>query len=276
MNTFGIRILRNLVLRLLIGFAKATDRWRNGAIPVFVFHSVDNSGSPISVSPERFDYILGYLLSKRFRLLSAGRAIQELKLGPSKDRRAVLTFDDAYVSIYPWVKTILDQGQNVTIFVPTKFIGQSNQWDEARKDIDQFSILSSETILELHHHGCEIASHTMTHANLQETDSDTTTIELKKSRECLESILRESVTLMAYPYGAHNEKVMELVEDSGYRAAFSTAEGYMENTDNLFSLPRFSANIDILIFRLIIHRGFHWYMWIQRCSSRLISKSHSG
>ena len=262
------RAVGRLAVRLLVGIARSTDRWRKGPIPLFVYHSIDAAASPVSLSPARFRQQIGYLRSRGFRICSAGQA---LILGAARGRYVAFTFDDAYATVLPWVEEILEQGGRVTLFAPSGLLGKTNRWDRARDDIDRLEILPEHALRRLRREGCEIGSHTHSHANLGELDAQQALDELRSSKRRLEAALGATVSLLAYPYGAVNDQVMDQARSAGYEWGFTTMPGYAQPGANPLCVPRFSPKLDPLMYRLVVHRGYHWYVALQRLAYGLLS-----
>ena len=76
--------------------------------------------------------------------------------------------------------------------------------------------------MELRKSGWLIGSHSHTHPDLRTLSDKELDYELRKSRDILEDILGESVTLFSYPFGLLDERVLDRVAASGYLAAFTS------------------------------------------------------
>jgi peptidoglycan/xylan/chitin deacetylase (PgdA/CDA1 family) len=84
-------------------------------------------------------------------------------------------------------------------------------------------------------------AHTITHKILSEVDRETALSEISGSKSALEEILREKVKYFAYPKGKRRdftEATMEMVNEAGYVAAFSTENGRISHNSNVFALNR--------------------------------------
>ena len=240
------RLARRILCEILILLARLTRRWR-GRIPVFVYHSIDNSGSPLSTPPDIFDAHLSYLRAHGIPILSAGQAL-------SARSGVAITFDDAYETIVPFIRAMRAHGEQVTVFVPSALLGQANCWDADRAHIPQLPIMSSQTLKTL---GCEIGAHTRTHPRLPDVSDARLEGELTDPRCDLQT------DLLAYPYGANDSRVIKAAQQAGYRAAFAIHLGYLTPKTDRMNIPRFPANLDFLQFRLVIHGGYTWYRAIQ-------------
>jgi peptidoglycan/xylan/chitin deacetylase (PgdA/CDA1 family) len=86
----------------------------------------------------------------------------------------------------------------------------------------------------------EIGSHTQNHVRLAESDIEIATKEIMQSRLDLENQFDCSVEHFCYPYGSHNDEIIEITKDAGYRTATTVNRGRAKSGDNLFTLPRVS------------------------------------
>ncbi len=131
----------------------------------------------------------------------------------------VITIDDGYNDTYSVAWPILKEfGYPFTYYVYIKYIGvggRSIKWDQLEEMRDA---------------GVDIASHTVSHDNLIKPKAKNLAgqpydvwllNELKGSKEELEQRLGIHVATLAYPYGIHNEKVMQVAKEAGYEAAFT-------------------------------------------------------
>lgn len=257
------RIIRFVILETLILFARLTHRIRQPGIPVFVYHSIDTTHTSIALTPSQFERHLTYLHKHNFQLITSQQAIEKTQNKQPTTKYAVLTFDDAYTTIFPYIEHLLQHGQTATLFIPTQRIGQSNLWDKERTDIVQIPIMDVQHLQKLINQGCEIGSHTQTHPNLAHIAPETCTQEIKTSREDLHKTFQIPIHHLAYPYGAYTKHVKQATQNAGYMSGFTTQLGYLTPQTDLFEIPRFPTNIPFQLFRLIVHGGYTWYRKLQ-------------
>lgn len=90
----------------------------------------------------------------------------------------------------------------------------------------------------------EIGGHTVNHPILTQVDDHQARSEIVDSKAHLEDILREKVTLFAYPNGRPNQDYFvrhaAMVKEAGFVAAVSTASGAAKPDSDLFQLPRYA------------------------------------
>jgi len=103
--------------------------------------------------------------------------------------------------------------------------------------------MSWDQVRELHAAGMEVGSHTVSHARLANVPAERAYAELEQSRQAIERELGggtgfQPVRLLAYPAGSHSRDVLDLVQEAGYEAAFTTTSGPVLPGSDPFRLPR--------------------------------------
>ncbi len=146
--------------------------------------------------------------------------LQDLIGGGSLRRRVFLTFDDGTDDFkeraWPIIKSF---GYPVTLFIIAGNIGKSG-------------CLSREALKELVSSGLvTIGSHTLRHRYLPDLAPFDAELEIKESKRILEEALGAGVDFIAYPWGGFNEKIEDTVKSCGYKAAFSTNQGFRSGFD---------------------------------------------
>ena len=105
-------------------------------------------------------------------------------------------------------------------------------------------MMRDEDVRALRAAGMEIGAHTATHPILTRLASADARREIDQSREHLNAILGEPVSLFAYPNGKPGQDYaaehVRMVRDAGFSAAVSTAWGVASTNSDLFQLPRFT------------------------------------
>jgi len=67
--------------------------------------------------------------------------------------------------------------------------------------------------------GWEIGSHTCSHPHLTQLDDGVLQTELVQSRRACEEMLQQPCRTIAYPYGDHDDRVVDATGAAGYSAA---------------------------------------------------------
>ena len=123
------------------------------------------------------------------------------------------------------------KGFPVTLFINTSTIVENNKnylnWSEIRK---------------MKNEGLTIGAHSHNHGHLSEFSLEELKIEIEISNRLFLKELGEIPTLFAYPYGEANENIIEILKDYKFKVAFGQHSGVINETSNLYYLPRFSLN----------------------------------
>lgn len=105
-------------------------------------------------------------------------------------------------------------------------------------------MMSSADVVSARRLNIEIGGHTMNHPILARLNDDQARAEIADGKAQLESILKEKITLFAYPNGRPNEdyhvRHAAMVRALGFRAACSTASGIADRNSDLYQLPRYA------------------------------------
>jgi peptidoglycan/xylan/chitin deacetylase (PgdA/CDA1 family) len=191
---------------------------------VLCYHAVSESWSaPLSVTPHELERHIRLLIARGYRSETFTQAI----LAPPAARTVAVTFDDAYRSVFELAFPILSRcGLRGTVFVPTAFAGSGSpmawpgidHWLGGPHEADLLP-MSWDQLRRLAEAGWEIGSHTRTHPRLTQLDDESVAHELADSRrECEEGLGRPCRSL-AYPYGDHDQRVVQAAREAGYAAA---------------------------------------------------------
>ena len=199
------------------------------------YHAVSPTWrSPLSVTPETLGEQLESLARRGYRSGTFSEAIT----APPRDKTVVITFDDAFLSVYRHARPVLDRlGMVATLFAPTSFIDSDApmSWPgvshyAASADADEMLPMRWSQIRELAAAGWEIGSHTCTHPRLTRLDDDRLESELVRSREICERQLEMECTSIAYPYGDADDRVLAAARAAGYGAGCTLMDARVGET----------------------------------------------
>ncbi len=207
-------------------------------IPVLMYHYIrymkdqnDKVGFSLSVRPDNFEKQAQYLTSHGFSTVTPKQVYDNLVFGkPLPPKPIMLTFDDGYADFYFEALRIVDKyNLKATLFIPSEKIGSPNYltWDELRKLTTDPNI--------------DIAGHTMTHINLAQIPLNQAAAEIVGSKLALQQKLGISIQFFAYPYGAFNSQVIDVVRKAGFKLAFSTISGDTQTLADQYTLHRLSV-----------------------------------
>jgi peptidoglycan/xylan/chitin deacetylase (PgdA/CDA1 family) len=166
---------------------------------VLTYHSIDESGSPISVRRDVFERHVKWLTSGRVRVVPLGEL---MRLSPDTDAVA-LTFDDAFANFASCAAPLLSaHALPATVLVVTGDVGRTTGWwGRAEVGIPTLPLMDWATLERLAAAGISPGSHTRTHRNLTDLGSAAIDDEVAASAECLYRRLGVRPSAFAYPYG---------------------------------------------------------------------------
>ena len=105
-------------------------------------------------------------------------------------------------------------------------------------------MMQSQHVPALRRGGLGVGAHTVNHPILKTLPDDVARAEMAGSRDRLQALINEPVTLFAYPNGQpgvdFDESHASMARELGYAAALSTRKGVARSGDDLFSLPRYT------------------------------------
>lgn len=108
---------------------------------------------------------------------------------------------------------------------------------------DDLMMVSSQ-VRQLRDAGMQIGAHTVSHPILAKIDHDAALREITGSKQALENLLQQPVTLFAYPNGVpgkdYHAEHISLIRKAGFTSAVTTAPGAASAGDDRYQLPRFT------------------------------------
>ncbi len=217
---------------LLISISEASNV-KNSAT-VFMYHKFGVSKYPsTSVTLDQLESHVEELVKNKYNVLSLEYIIDTIvNDGDLPNNTIGISVDDADKSFFEVGWPIFRKNSiPVTLFVTTGTIANNNKsyinWDQIRK-------LKSE--------GVTIGAHSHTHAHMPDIEIDELRKEIELSNKIFLKELGEIPTLFAYPYGETNIEIINLIKEYKFKVAFGQHSGIINETSNMYYLPRFSLN----------------------------------
>ena len=279
---------KQLKFLIQLGFYGLGFLGNRSKIPVLMYHSIDDTGSTISISPQMFRKHLQYLKNQGFESVS----LQEYFNTPPSEttNKILITFDDGYQNLLSHALPILKEfSYQGVVFLVTDCVGKYpewlirdqkiildkivNQWTLSEKDkaaelqkldnISKFKLLSWDEILEMKKEGIEFQSHSHTHPFVSEISIDEARFELEQSKSTMEFNLNQTVDAFCYPYtDYHNPDIIGLLQSLKYRGAFigdQLTDEKKKRADYL--IPRIPLFEESSLFDLAfsLSPGYRWY-----------------
>jgi peptidoglycan/xylan/chitin deacetylase (PgdA/CDA1 family) len=205
---------------------------------ILTYHSIDDSGSVVSVHPERFREHLTLLAERRVPVVSLGELVAS-----GAESGVALTFDDGFVNFADVAWPLLcEYAMPATVFVATDWVGRENAWDPQDARIPRLPLMGWTTLGDLAREGLDVQSHTCSHPHLEALGERELRRELIESRTAIAERLGHDVHGVAYPYGGYDARVASAAQAAGYAYAVTTELRPLGEADaSPFALPRLDA-----------------------------------
>jgi peptidoglycan/xylan/chitin deacetylase (PgdA/CDA1 family) len=236
------------------------------ALPILIFHTLDEPGPAICFSARGFRCDMAMLHQKGYRTLPLAEAAQLIRQGrPFPPRAFVLTFDDGYRSVYEKAFPVLQRyAMSATVFVTTGLQRPDGPAERLPAGGNQ-PMLSWDEIGEMHDWGVEIGAHSCTHPDLTRLPPERIEAELRDSKAIIEDMLGEAVRSFAYPYGRHDRRSLEIARQC-FECACSDRLGLVTRRSDPHALERIDAYYlrPDGLFRLLPTRWFPSYVRLRR------------
>jgi peptidoglycan/xylan/chitin deacetylase (PgdA/CDA1 family) len=228
---------------------------------ILTYHSIDDSGSVISVDRATF--------SAHVHWLARHVAIVPLEdiVTASEANTVALTFDDGFQNFADAALPLLrEHGMPATVFVATDHVGHTNRWSAGTVPVvPELPLMSWDVLGRLGEHGITVGSHTRTHPNLRRTSKARLDAEIREAADVINSELGRRPATFAYPYGEFDDASVKLAR-STYALACTTELRAVDAADDCLLLPR----LDAYYFRRagVLEQfgtpSFRRFLWVRR------------
>ena len=224
---------------------------------ILCYHRIDEKPAQYTVLPPAdFRAQMDYLKTNRFNVVPLTRIVDALQYGEKLPPKTVaLTFDDGFKDNYTVAYPLLKQYNfPATLFIYPQYIsngGAALSWEQLKE-------MSNDPLI-------DVQCHTLTHPNLIRMGRRLNDAayaarlqkEVRQSREILQDKLNVKTSLLAYPYGVYDDKVLAATRAAGYRAAFGIGTAPIHfigaKATDLWTVPR-----------IMVNRGDSLALWASR------------
>lgn len=227
---------------------------------VIYYHSIgniDDNSQPIV----EFSKQINWLLENEYKIVNLSDFIDRVYKNGNFNKKIVsITFDDGYEDNYLNVFKILKKYKvPATIFIISGILGKNTSYLPASYRLyKNRKMLNHKQIKEMSANGIEIGSHTLHHINVAEIleyNYNDCYKELLYSKNILEKIINNKVSLFSYPNGqkgTFNKQTQSILKIIGYKAATTTMckKTFWEKS-SIYEIPRIEikSNDDLSIFK---------------------------
>ena len=201
---------------------------------VFMYHKFGVSKYPsTSVTINQLEKHIIEFTKEKYNVLSLDFIVDTIiNDGDLPDNTIGISIDDADKSFFETGWPLFKKYNiPVTLFVTTGTIANNNKsylnWDQIRKLRDE---------------GVIIGAHSHTHAHMPDINIEEVRYEIELSNKIFLRELGKIPTLFAFPYGEANSEIIELLKEYKFKVAFGQHSGVINETSNMYYLPRFSLN----------------------------------
>ena len=189
---------------------------------ILTYHSLDTTGSPISIAPERFRQHMACLQERGMRVVP----LSEVRKVPGS---VALTFDDGFRNFYRYAMPILnDFGFPATVFVVSGYCGRNNNWPTQPSGFPVLDLMDWRELCEISQLGVKLGAHTVTHPRLTALREAEILGELTENRKEIEDRTGKAVDSFAYPYGDVDDVVHRIVRQH-FPISCSTYLGWVDS-----------------------------------------------
>ena len=196
-----------------------------------MYHRFDEKKYPsTNIQLDVFKKQLKIIENQGIRFIHPKNFKEELSKN-KKERKVLLTIDDGLLSFYENAWPILREKKiPFILFVNTREVGSFNymNWDQ---------------ILEIQKTDqAEIGNHSHSHEYLVDESAEIIKDDILKSIEIFKKKLGKNSDFFSYPFGEYSEEFKKIIKDLGFNYAFGQHSGVIDETKDLWELPRFPIN----------------------------------
>lgn len=213
------------------------------SIPIITYHALGEIPSPLWTSIEAFESHLKAFANSGYQTVSLATVLHHLHHRQAlPDNVFVITFDDGYESVYKEALPRLQRHDfTASVFLITDHCGHTNQWVGQPSSVPTASLLSWAQAEKLVSAGWEIGAHTRSHCSLPSVPLEAAIEEIAISQQSIQAYLGQSTQVFAYPYGASNSAITQIVRQH-FNGAVGTDLGLVQSNADPHLLNRIDAH----------------------------------
>ena len=205
---------------------------------ILTYHSIDSSGSPISLSEAAFRAHVRFFGSGRVTVVP----LADLPAVPDEKDAVAITFDDGFLNFTSSAMPLLSHlGFPATVFVVSDAVGGTNVWGGRDvPGIPTLPLMSWTDIARARDAGFEIGAHTRTHPRLTSLSQPQVEEEMSGCADRIGSELGDRPRRFAYPYGDVNDAVASVARRM-FSQSVTTDLDLLRSDADAALLPRLDA-----------------------------------
>lgn len=217
----------------------------NNAVPILLYHRIDESGLATATRPQDFRKHMSWLNGRGWRSLTNEELTYYLRSGKAFPRRSfVITFDDGYESMATaGFETLQEFRYSATCFISTRFLrGATTTVHDVADDEASQPFMSWEQARALHSCGViDFQSHSHTHRNFSKFSPEEAVADLQISREILAQELALPASHfehLAWPWGMSTPDGRLAAKKGGFNYQYTVARQSFVPGSALDEIPR--------------------------------------
>jgi peptidoglycan/xylan/chitin deacetylase (PgdA/CDA1 family) len=276
-----VRLDRAITLYLGSPVSRLLTGKGNVRIPILMYHAVQEGQSDprpyyeVNVSPSTFERQMRQLRNAGYRAVSLEQALQDLHDDAADQKIVVITFDDGFQDFYETAFPILADCQfTATVFLMTGYMA------EPGKSFKGKAVLRWNEVRELHSHGIQFGSHTVSHPQLRTLQLSQVEEEVGTSKKVIEDRIGGAVRSFSYPYAfpevdrQFTRRLKDILRRNGYENGVTTILGTATSRSDPFFLPRLPVNHwdDFRFFQATLEGAYDWLHSVQFATKLIQSK----
>jgi peptidoglycan/xylan/chitin deacetylase (PgdA/CDA1 family) len=186
-------------------------------------------------------YLEPALFRRQIQELSGAGFSFSLPGSHAPSQSIAITFDDGFLSnLEAGVPVMKKIGARAINYLVADRIGKSSDWEtaeggEARPLMDEAQVHDWLAA------GNWIGAHTCTHPRLSKIPRDRAREEIFSSKKMLEDRFGQPIEHFAYPFGAYDDAVVEMVREAGFKTACTMDRGVNDRNTDPLRLKRWTA-----------------------------------
>ena len=213
--------------------------------PILMYHHV--SHAPPRGTKSRYMFVSPSRFRSQMRALKllgyVGCSMADLGdylTGRKKGRAVGITFDDGYRNVFTDALPVLEEfGFTSTTYFVSGQIDGFNAWNVGR--MPHAPCMSRSELRQWADRGQEVGAHTVDHARLGTLEEGEARRQIADSKRQLEDMTGRAVSAFSYPFGSLNDRVVEVVRESGFASATTTVSARATGSEDPMRLPRFTV-----------------------------------
>lgn len=236
----------------------ATSTDTTAAVPIIMYHQISENPAVLgdyAITPELLRNDFEYMRDNNIHPISFTQLNKFVKLGePLPENPIIITFDDGERTFLTKVLPLLKEFSypaNVNIVGSLVELYTKNGSTDDRYaylNENDLKLLSSETLVEIGYHSYDLHSLSgrrgmaKLHGESVEEYEQLIREDIRLFQDYVYSIMGEKTSVMAYPYGIRNDKLLDICKDSGFHITLTCREtvNHISVGSDLYELGRFN------------------------------------